>query len=340
MADEQKPEQPAADVKPASEQDAPKEALSMTNEELGVTPESGSTEGNATPDGQPAKKLSPLKKFFKKFNVYLLLFGLVLAVAGVVATVSYLNSKKQPKQPDLGSQTLTQNDLKNLANSDATVGDTGQTLTVQGNAVFSGQVLVRSNLNVAGTIQLGGNFSVPDLTVSHTANLSDTQINSLQVAQGTTFQGLATFQKGMNVAGDSDFTGNVNFGQITVNKIIMSGISQLEIPNHLAFTGAPPGRVINAGVLGAGGTATINGNDNAGTININSGDNPVAGCFVKITFNRPFSSTPHVIISPVNAAAGLTQYYAIRDTKSFSVCTNNAATPNQVFAYDYFITGS
>ena len=340
MADEQKPEQPAdATPKPASEQDAPKEALSMTNDELGVT-STESSDGTTAPDGAPAKKLNPFKKALKRFNVYIMLFGLVVAVAGVVATVSYLNSKKTPKQPDLGSQTLTQNDLKNLANSDATVGDTGQTLTVQGNAVFSGQVLVRSNLNVAGTIQLGGNFSVPDLTVSHTANLSDTQVNSLQVAQGTTFQGLATFQKGMNVAGDSDFTGNVNFGQITVNKIIMSGISQLEIPNHLAFTGAPPGRVINAGVLGAGGTATINGNDNAGTVNINSGDNPVAGCFVKITFNRPFSSTPHVIISPVGAAAGLTQYYAIRDTKSFSVCTNNAATPNQVFAYDYFITGS
>ena len=337
MADEQKPEQTEAAPKPASEQDAPKEALSMTNEELGAEGVSQTTD---TASAEPAKKLNPLKKFFKRFNVYILLFALVLVVAGVVTAVSYLNSKKTPKQPNLGTQTLTQDDLKNLANSDATVGDTGQTLTVQGNAIFNGQVLVRSNLNVAGTIQLGGTFSVPDLTVSHTANLSDTQVNSLQVAQGTTFQGLATFQKGMNVAGDSEFTGPVNFGQITVNKIIMSGISQLEIPNHLAFTGAPPGRRIDAGVLGAGGTATINGNDNAGTININTGDNPVAGCFVTITFNRPFSSTPHVIISPVGSAAGLTQYYANRDTKTFSVCTNNAALPNQVFAFDYFITGS
>src|SRR5262249_29563721 len=207
-----------------------------------------------------------------------------------------LNSKKTPKQPTIATQNLTQDDLKNLANSDATVGDTGQTLTVQGNAIFSGQVLVRSNLNVAGTIQLGGTFSVPDLVVSHTANLSDTQVNSLQVSQGSTFQGLVTIQNGLNVGGDSAFSGPVTVGQITVSKLIMSGNGVLEIPNHISFTGAAPGRVINAGTLGVGGSGSVNGSDTTGTINLNTGNGPQAGCFVTVTFNKPFASTPHVLV--------------------------------------------
>jgi len=343
MAEEPKPTQPAAGgKKPADEQAMPKDALEKTNEELG---QAGASETATNADGttsepgaKPAKKQSAIKVFFKRFNLYLLLFLLVVVIAAAVSIVSYLNSKKAPKVPNLTSKNLTQEDLKQLANSDATVGDTGQTLTVQGNAVFSGQVLVRSNLNVAGTIQLGGTFEVPDLVVSHTANLSDTQITSLQVQQGSTFAGLVTIQNGLNVGGSTAFSGPVTVGQLTATHITMSGNGVLEVPNHISFTGASPGRQINPPVLGVGGSASINGSDTTGTININSGSGPIAGCFMSVTFNKPFTSTPHVIVSPVNATAGNLNYYVTRDVNGFSLCTTNAAGANQVFAFDYFIT--
>lgn len=344
MGDEKKPDEAAgaAATPPAPEQVLPEDALTKSNDELGqeaATETAIGADGTATPDGKPPKKLNPIKKLFKRFNVYLLLFLLIVVVAAVVSIVGYLNGQKQPKVPTIGNQTLSQNDLKQLANSDATVGDTGQTLTVQGNSVFTGQVLVRSNLNVAGTIQLGSELSVPSLTVSGKTNLADTQINSLQVATGTTFQGQTTFQNGMNVAGAASFTGPVTVSQITATRIVMSGTSSLTLPNHLVFTGASPSRTINAGVLGAGGSASINGNDNAGTININSGNNPLAGCFVTLTFNRPFATTPHITATPIGAAAGQLQWYVNRSTTSFSVCTLNAAAANQAFGFDYFITG-
>ncbi|HSX15737.1 MAG TPA: hypothetical protein VLF40_03015 [Candidatus Saccharimonadales bacterium] len=344
MAEEPKPAQPTAggDKKPSDEQATPKDALEKTNEELG---ESGASETTTNADGttpapgaKPAKKPNAIKAFLKRFNVYLLLFLLVVIIAAAVSIVSYLNSKKAPKVPNLTSKNLTQEDLKNLANSDATVGDTGQTLTVQGNAVFSGQVLVRSNLNVAGTIQLGGTFEVPDLIVSNTANLGTTQIASLQVQQGSTLQGLVTLQAGLNVAGAADFNGPVTVGQLTATHITMSGNGVLEVPNHISFTGASPGRQINPSVLGVGGSASINGSDTTGTININSGSGPIAGCFLSVTFNKPFTSTPHVIVSPVNSTAGNLNYYVTRDVNGFSLCTTNAAAGNQTFAFDYFIT--
>jgi cytoskeletal protein CcmA (bactofilin family) len=235
MGEEKKPEEAtgAAATPSTPEQSIPEDALTKSNEELGQEAASETTinaDGTSSPDGKPPKKISPLKKFFKRFNVYLLLFLLIVVVAAAVSVVGYLNGKKQPKAPTIGNQALTQNDLKQLANSDATVGDTGQTLTVQGNAVFTGQVLVRSNLNVAGTIQLGSELSVPSLTVSGKTNLADTQINALQVATGSTFQGEVTLQSGLNVAGAASFTGPITANQLTVTRLIMSGTSSLTVP--------------------------------------------------------------------------------------------------------------
>jgi cytoskeletal protein CcmA (bactofilin family) len=171
-------------------------------------------------------------------------------------------------------------------------------------------------------------------------SIATKQLTQADLKQGSTFQGLVTVQNGLNVGGSTAFSGPVTAGQITVTKLIMSGNASLEIPNHLNFTGASPGRTISPSVLGVGGSASINGSDVTGTININSGSGPTAGCFMNVTFNRPFTNTPHVLISPVDAAAGQTEYYVTRNTTGFSLCTNNAAPANQVFAFDYFITGT
>jgi len=321
-----------------NEQSVPADALETPTDETAVTTET-STPSETPAGGKPPKKPNALKKFFKKFNLYLLIFIFIVVIAGAVSIVSYLNSKKVPPSPTIASQALTTDALKQLANSDATVGGSGQTLTVQGNAIFSGQVLIRSDLNVAGTVKIGTEIVAPQITISGKSNLSDTQIQSLQVANNTTLQGTLTAQKDLNVGGTAAFSGPITAGQITVTKLILSGNASLQVPNHIAFTGASPTRNnINTTTLGAGGTASINGSDTAGTVNVNSGNNPAAGCFVTVTFNQPFTSAPHVLISPVGNAAGQTQYYVDRSTTGFSVCTANAAPANQTFAYDYFVT--
>lgn len=346
MDSEQKPAEtpasPDTTAPPAPEQAAPPDALSQASSEA----DSGSpAETAAGPDmaasssnGKPPKKPNAIKAFFRRFNVYLLLFLLVMAIAGVLSVVSFLNSKKPAATPDLATQQLTSDALKQLANSDATVGDSGQTLTVQGNAIFSGQVLVRSDLNVAGAIKLGSDLSAQNLTASGTVNLANTQINSLQVANGTTFQGTVTVQHDLNVGGTTAFSGPITAGQITVTRLIMSGNAQLQVPNHIAFPGASPTRTIDGGVLGAAGSASVNGSDTTGTVNINTGTGTSPGCFITLTFNRPFTSTPHVLVTPVESGAGQLQYYVKRTTTTFSICTVNAAPTQQNFAFDYFVT--
>lgn len=316
-------------------QQAPADALSRTPDDL--EEEAAKNKAAEEANKPPEKKISPLKKFFRKVNIYLLLFILVCVVAGIITWVSYLNATKAPEEPDIESQSLTQEALKQLANTDATVGNTAQTLTIKGNAVIEGQTLTRGNLNVAGNFQTGGSIQAPSLTISGQSNLGTTQINTLQVAQNTAVQGSTTLRD-LSVSGTSTFSGAMTASQLTVTTLILSGNATLQVPNHIAFTGPTPGRTMNSGVVGAGGTVSISGSDTAGTISINTGSGPTAGCFTRINFAQAFTRPPHVIVSPVGAAAGQTQYYVNRNTTGFDLCTNNAAPANQVFAFDYFVT--
>lgn len=316
-------------------QQAPVDALSRTPDDLEEEASKTAAETNAAKPEE--KKISPVKRFFRKVNVYLLLFILVCVVAGVVTWVSYLNATKAPETPDVENQSLSQEALKQLANTDATVGNTAQTLTIKGNAVVEGQTLMRGNLNVAGNFQTGGGIQGPSLTISGQSNLGAAQINSLQVATNTAVQGSTTLRD-LSVSGTSTFSGALTASQITVTNLVLSGNATLQVPNHIAFTGPTPGRTMNGGVVGAGGTVSISGSDTSGTISINTGAGPTAGCFARINFAQAFTRPPHVIVSPVGAAAGQTQYYVNRNSNGFDLCTNNAAPANQVFAFDYFVT--
>ncbi len=337
MEPDKKTEAPADGNKSNAEQQAPADALSMSPEELDEVKAAQAAAHPETPKPEE-KKISPLKKFFRKVNVYLLLFLLVVAVAAVVMVVSYLNSQKPPEEPNIATQQLSQDALKQLANTDATVGGAAQTLTIQGNAIIAGQTLMRGNLNVAGNFQSGGSIQGPSLTISGTTSLGSTQINDLQVAQNVAVQG-STTMRDLNVSGTSSFSGAMTASQITVTRLILSGNAVLQVPNHIAFTGASPSRGATGPALGNGGSASVSGSDTTGTVNINTGSGTATGCFVRVNFNQAYTSSPRVIVSPVGAGAGATQYYVDRNNTGFSICAAAPAPANQTFSFDYFVTG-
>jgi len=289
-------------------------------------------------EGQPKKKSGGgLKALKAKKNIYVILFVVLMLVAGGVTAFSVMKGTKKPPAATIGNQPLSQDSLKQLANSDASVGASAQTLTVQSNAIFSGQLLARGNVTAAGNLQTGGSIQAPDIVISGTANLGATQIKTLQVATDTVVQG-NTSLRDLAVAGNTTFNGPVTASQITVTKLILSGNGILQIPNHISFTGATPGRAVNSSILGAGGTANVGGSDVTGTVTINTGTGPSAGCYIQINFNKAFSNTPHAIISPVGEATGSLNYYVTRTTTSFSVCSANTPASGTVYIFDYFVT--
>lgn len=319
-----------------SEPQAPADALSRTPDDLQQEAEQAAKDAPKS-DEAPEKKVSPLKKFLRGANVYFLLFLLLLAIGAVVAVVTYLNSQKAPVEATLASQNLTTESLKQLANTDASVGSASQTLTIQGNTIIAGQTLMRGNLNVAGNFQSGGKIQGPSLSISGDTSLGSTQINTLQVAQTLAVQGGTTLRD-LSVSGSSTFSGNITASQITASTLILSGNATLQIPNHIAFTGPAPSGNVNGGVLGNGGTASVNGSDTTGTINANTGNNPGSGCFIRVTFRQGYSNQPHVLISPIGNGAGRSSYYVDRDRSGFSVCFATPPPANQSFGFDYFIT--
>lgn len=327
--------EPEAVEEPESSE-APVDALSRTPEDL---EEEQAKEEAENPDlVKPVeKKVSPIKKFFRRANIYFLGFVLLVVVAGIITAVYYINDTKVDPEAAIETQELTGDALRQLANNDASIGSTSQTLTIQGNAIISGQTLTRSDLNVAGAIQSGESIQGPTITISGAANLGETQADSLRVANNVAIQGSTTLRD-LSVSGSSTFGGSINASQITVTRLILSGNATLEVPNHIRFTGSSPSRSTNSSVLGAGGSVSVNGSDTAGTVNIRTGNNPTVGCFTEVTFNRQFDGQPRVIISPVGSAAAKTQYYTTRTSSSFSICTTNAAPANQAFSFDYFIT--
>lgn len=322
---------------PSNEPQAPADALSRTPDEL-EQEQAAQAASNPTPSGEPTeKKPSGLKKFLRKANIYFLLFLLVVIIGAAITVVNYLNSQKEPEQPAIVSQELTEEQLRQLGSTDTSVGDANQTLTIRGSAVIEGQTLMRGNLNIAGNLQTGGSIQGPTLTISGTSNLGEAQINNLQVASNVAIQGDTTVRN-INIAGTSSFSGPMTAAQITVSRLIMSGNASLEVPNHIGFTGPVPNRTLSPPQLGSGGTASVSGSDTTGTVNITTGNGPQAGCMVRINFNQRFSNQPHVLVSPVGNAAGRTQYYVDRDQAGFSICAAAPAPANQSFAFDYFVT--
>jgi cytoskeletal protein CcmA (bactofilin family) len=310
---------------------APVEAVQQT----GVI----SAEGNATPEvAAPTKPLGRrLLDRLLSFNIYLLLFIFILVVAGVIIFLTYNYSRKQAGGNKVNTTTLSQDTLDKLANSDATVGGSGQVLNVQSSAVFAGKVLARSDLEVAGNLQLGGSLNLPNIAVNDTANLGQVTVSkNLAVTGNVAVQGQQTIAGALQVGGTGRFTGALSAPQISTNSLQLNG--DFILTRHLTIGGGTPSRS-NGTALGSGGTASVSGSDTAGSVSINTGGGPGAGCFVTVTFTSRYNATPHVIVTPVGSAAGGLAYYINRSTTNFSICTSSAPPANTSFGFDYFVTG-
>lgn len=294
-------------------------------------------DGSDTKPAAPKSRVtggSPVQGLIRRVNVYLLLLILLVAIAGGVILITFLASKKQDNS-SVKQQSLSESTLKQLANSDVTVGQPKQILRVQGNAIFAGKVLINDSLEVAGPIKVGGTLSVPGITVSGNSQFEQLQISkNLTVAGDTSLQGQLVVQKGITVNGGGTFSGTLAAPALTVTTLQLNGT--LNLTKHIAIGGATPSRD-NGPALGGGGTVAVSGSDTAGSLNINTGSGPVAGCFATINFTQKYNSTPRVQVTPIGASAGTLGYYITRSSGGFSVCASNNPPANSSFGFDYFV---
>ncbi|GAC1391583.1 MAG: hypothetical protein NVSMB46_04670 [Candidatus Saccharimonadales bacterium] len=278
------------------------------------------------------KKKFQIRNVITHLNIYLLLFILVVVIAVGIVFIGFQRNKKETVAPTINNKPLTQEELNKLKNSDTSIGDAKQTLNIESNAVFAGRVLVKDGLDVAGTLRIGGALNLPGITVSGTSTFDLVQANKLAITGDTNVAGQLTVQKGVTVSGGGTFGGPISAPQLTIQNLQLSG--DLQINRHIQPGGVSPGKT-DGSALGGGGTSSVSGSDTAGTVSINTGNSPAVGCFITVNFINKFNATPHVIVSPVGSSAGSLNFYTIRSTSSFSICTNNPAPSSSSFSFDY-----
>lgn len=337
--EETKPENPAPAAPKPEEGNSLENPTTLDDSSSTTDEETENKDGiTDTTHGAEVKKKNRVLRGISKitnFNIYILLFVLMVILGLAITIVSYQKDKKEEEKKDaLLTETLSQETLDQLKQTDVRVGDPKKILSIESNAIFSGTVLVKESLEVAGQLKIGGTLNVPGITVSGASTFDQIKVAGLEVAGNTSVQGQLAVQQGLTVGGNLSVGGSLSAAQLTLDGLQLNG--DLSFTRHVITGGGNPGKS-DGGSLGSGGTSSVSGTDTAGTVNINTGGGPGAGCFVTVFFVNKYNSTPSVIITPVGSAAAGINYYINRTSTSFSICTANSPPAGQSFAFDYHV---
>lgn len=311
--------------------------------------------GTATNPDSPAAvvpKAKGSKRFRSAFNVYLLLFFLILVAGGAIFAVTYFMNKNEA-DVKLATSELTEEDLEILKTSDAIVGDPQQILTIESNAVITGKVVMRDTLDVAGGLRVGGALSVPSLSTTGSGSFSSLSTNDIQAAGNLALGGFldvvgrATFGENVTIAGDLNAGGRLDIGgpatingNLNVNGTVSAtGINFDQISmNRINITGSTPA-ISAGGAAGGGATASVSGSDTAGTATINTGGGTGTGILATITFTGAFSSSnPHPVLTPNGSGCAATTYYVTNiSATTFSIATSTAPPAGTLCRFNYIV---
>lgn len=243
---------------------------------------------------------------------------LVLAAIGGGVVLAGKGAKKAtPAQITINTQSLDAGTLTKLTNKAG--GLTKQQLAVTPDTVFKNNVQVVNGLTTNKDLNIGGN-----LTVNGSTNL----------------QGPAVLDGNLAVRGALSVSGSLsaaslNVGNLSVGALTASG--NINLGGHLVPSGAVPG--VTASTAAGNGTATVSGNDTAGTITITTGSGPLSpGELVILNFTNKFSATPKAQLTAINGPAADMHVYATRSTSLLTIQTTTTAAPNTTYVFDYFIS--
>lgn len=273
-----------------------------------------------------------IQSLVNKVNVYLLLFIFILILAAVVMFIAIQSSKNQAQLEQTQTQKLTEDALASLEGTESRVGDPKQLLSIESNAIFTGKVLIRDSLDVAGSIKVGGALSLPGITVSGTSQFDEVQLNSLSISGNANIQGQVTIQKSLSVASNGSFSGTLSAAVISTDKLVLN--QDIQLNRHIDAGGGSP-RIAPGPAIGSGGTVSISGSDTAGTVTINNGGGASTGTVATVIFAVKFTGNPHVVITPVcNAGCPTNFYISSRTATGFSIGISGS-NPGGSFSFDY-----
>ena len=161
----------------------------------------------------------------------------------------------------------------------------------------------------------------------------DTQVQSMNTR-------LAVIEAGnlleLHVTGDAEIGGSLTVtGDTFVQNITING--------KIITAGNAPAITLGLDAKGLNATASVTGNDIAGSISFDPGasnlpDYTIAGGEqIIITFDKPYTATPRVTMTPTNENAAAIRYYIEKDLTSLKVKFLDMPLANTAYAFDYQI---
>lgn len=149
-------------------------------------------------------------------------------------------------------------------------------------------------------------------------------------SQNLQISGQATIAS-LSVTGNATITGNLTVSGMTT-------VADITVDGHIITSGSAP-TITTLTAAGLDATVTISGDDTIGTITINTGSGSISsGDIANLIFNKQYAQTPHILITPNNAAStGLLVYPDKQATNGFDLAITNTPSANTTYQFEYFV---
>lgn len=318
-----------------------------SGEDTGDTPVDARDKVTTTPITERKRRIS-YRPSHKATFIGLAVVGLVLTVNAVILYAVMKNRAAQAESEAANSVTISSEELSKLGVSRNAVGNAATELRVGPNSIFNGDVTVAKNMTIAGQLNLNSKFTATEASLTK-LQAGETAVEQLNVNGDGTISTL-NLRRDLQVAGAARVQGQLTVNQLTTinNNLNVAGnlsiggalsvrafqVGQMTVAGHLISSGGAPSTSVGGGA-GSNGTATIGGNDTAGTIGVNTGVGAGNGTLATVKFNENFASTPRVIVSPVGRAIpGL--YVSNRTSSGFTIAVDGALAPGG-YMIDYIV---
>lgn len=342
-------EAPSSDSKDKTQDSPAPEALKPQSDNESAVPTNGAVPAKAKAIRRP--RHATYRPSHKATFIGL---AVVVAILGLNAGAVFFIMKSQSPDEAQKNQTevtLSSADLDKLGVSRNPVGNLGTELVVGPNSRFNGKLTVGSDVSIAGQLRLNSKFSATDASLARLeagdTSLAQLNVNGdgtmtnlnarrdLSVAGATRLQGpvtisqLLTVNNNLNVAGSLAVGGTLSVRSFQASSLVSD--TTLTIGGHIITRGGAPG-LARGSALAATDTVSNSGNDAAGTVAVNIGTgSPRSGIVAHVTFRHQYSSTPHVVVTPVGG--GVSDVYINRSANGFSIGVGSISTGGHAFDY-------
>lgn len=281
-----------------------------------------------TPKGKPPSNQSIARIMFvasSHIKAIIILLLIILLGVGAALLIKDAISKHSNKTVVINTQSLSNGTLNKVTSQLGNEGQVSTQLTITPSTLFKNSVEIQGKTTTDSDLDVGGNFNTKG---------SSNLYGPVNARSSLAVQGSGSYGGNLSVTGLVT-AASLSVGSINISTINLSG--DINVGGHIIPSGAVPS--VSASAASSGGSATITGNDTAGTVTINIGaGKTVAGELAIITFHKAFATTPKVQLTPLNSASAQIFYYVSQSPTFFTVNSAGMPANGASYTFNYLVT--